>query len=378
MNLKETLYNLLMQYSDQTWLLHVLLALSLSLLTVLIKNLIFRRLSATAAKTTVVWDDCLIHASTHPLTGMIWITGFSVVMQILSQHFAFSVVLLKAIESTKSLLLFALLAWFLIAMVRRAESDYIAQSRMGKTKLDQTSIRAIAQISRIVVIVSTGSILLDMLGVPTTGIMTAGGIGGFAVGFAAKDLLANIFGGFVVYLDRPFAIGDWIKIADKGLEGTVEQIGWRTTMLRTFDKRALYIPNGIFLLASIENPSRMTNRRIKATVGVRFQDVGKIEGMLTDIESMLRERDDIDTTQTLYVRLTEVADSSLNFLVYCFTKTTNWVKFLEIQQDVILKVLALIEKHDAECAFPTVTLDVGEADGSNKIKAIKIKDKVGA
>ena len=90
--------------------------------------------------------------------------------------------------------------------------------------------------------------------------------------FAAKDLLANFFGGLTIYLDRPFAVGDWIRSPDREIEGTVERIGWRLTLIRTFDKRPLYIPNAVFTTIAVENPSRMHNRRIYETIGIRYDD----------------------------------------------------------------------------------------------------------
>ena len=106
---------------------------------------------------------------------------------------------------------------------------------------------------------------------------------GIAVGFAAKDLLANFFGGLMVYLDRPFAIGDWIRSPDREIEGTVEEIGWRVTCIRTFDKRPIYVPNSVFTQVTVENPSRMLNRRIYETIGVRYDDAAKVRDIITDV-----------------------------------------------------------------------------------------------
>ena len=139
---------------------------------------------------------------------------------------------------------------------------------------------------------------------------------------------------------------------------TVEDIGWRLTKIRTFDKRPLYIPNAIFANIAVENPSRMTNRRIKQTIGVRYEDANKMDVIISDIKTMLQEHEDIDTRQTLIVNLNTFAPSSLDFFIYTFTKTTNWIRYHEIKQDVLLKVLAIIDKHGAECAFPTSTLHI--------------------
>ena len=187
-------------------------------------------------------------------------------------------------------------------------------------------------------------------------------IGGLAVGFAAKDMLANFFGGLMIYLDRPFSVGDWIKSPDKEIEGTVEHIGWRLTRIRTFDKRPLFVPNGMFSTISVENPSRMTNRRIKAIINLRYDDANKIAIILKDIENMLGKHPAIDTEQTLMVNLVECASWSLNFMLYAFTKTTKWAEFQAVRQDVFIKVLEIVDSHGAECAFPTSTVHIPDID----------------
>ena len=186
--------------------------------------------------------------------------------------------------------------------------------------------------------------------------MAFGGIGGIAIGFAAKDLLANFFGGLMIYMDRPFTQGDWIRSPDKNIEGTVESIGWRLTCIRTFDKRPLYVPNSVFASIAVENPSRMTNRRIYETIGLRYDDVAQVRAVIEDVKKMLVAHPEIDNTQTLIVNFNAFGASSLDFFVYTFTKTTEWVYFHKIKEDVLLKILDIIIEHGADVAYPTSTL----------------------
>jgi len=118
----------------------------------------------------------------------------------------------------------------------------------------------------------------------------------------------------------------------------------------------LYVPNSVFTTISVENPSRMTNRRIYETIGIRYDDVSKMGVIIDDVRKMLESHPEIDTNQTLIVNFNEFAPSSLDFFVYTFTKTTNWVKFHKIKQDVMLKIIGIIEGNGAECAFPTSTI----------------------
>ncbi|WP_273009454.1 mechanosensitive ion channel family protein, partial [Spongiibacter tropicus] len=183
-----------------------------------------------------------------------------------------------------------------------------------------------------------------------------GGIGGIAVGFAAKDLLANFFGGLMVYLDRPFSVGDWIRSPDKNIEGTVENIGWRQTRIRTFDQRPLYVPNATFTQISVENPSRMLNRRIYETIGVRYDDAKHIPAIISKVREMLANHPEIDTRKTLIVNFNSFNASSLDFFVYTFTKTTQWVKYHEIKQDILLNILEIVHELGADVAYPTSTI----------------------
>ena len=146
--------------------------------------------------------------------------------------------------------------WFLIRFIAEFERALLDPKRKTRA-LDKTTISALCQLLRAAVIITSVLIVLQTLNIPISGFLAFGGVGGIAIGFAAKDWLSNFFGGLMIYLDRPFKVGDWISSPDKTIEGTVEHIGWRLTRIRKFDKRPLYVPNGIFSSISIENPSSM-------------------------------------------------------------------------------------------------------------------------
>ena len=207
-------------------------------------------------------------------------------------------------------------------------------------------------------------IAMQLLGYSVSGLLAFGGIGGIAVGFAAKDLLANFFGGLMIYLDRPFSVGDWIRSPDKEIEGTVEDVGWRLTRIRTFDKRPLYIPNSVFASISVENPSRMTNRRIYETVGIRYCDMDSMNNIVQQVTQMLKDHDAIDNNQTMIVNFNKFSDSSLDFFIYTFTKTTDWIEFHSVKQDVLLQIAEIIEKNGSEIAFPTSSIHLESAPES--------------
>lgn len=341
--------------NDHLWVLQVFTVVFLTLVAAMAARSILQRLLARAEITHNLWDDALIGAARQPLRLFIWLIGLTVAGQV-----ALSVSdsgLLELVEPLRRIGVVALLAWFLVRFIRRAEINLIDPG-LATEPMDATTVHAIGKLLRISVIITAALVLLQSLGYSISGVLAFGGIGGIAVGFAAKDLLANFFGGLMIYLDRPFSVGDWIRSPDQEIEGTVEDIGWRLTRIRTFDKRPLYIPNATFAHISVENPSRMTHRRIHETIGVRYDDAAKVEELVVRVRRYLVESDDIDHSQTLIVNLNTFGPSSLDFFIYTFTRTTNWIEYHQVKQKVLLDVLAIIDECGAECAFPTSTLHV--------------------
>ena len=254
----------------------------------------------------------------------------------------------------RSALVIATLTWALIRFIDRVQRRMMHDPQSDD--LDLTTVEAIGRLIRITVMITSGLIILQTLGFSVSGVLAFGGLGGIAVGFAAKDLLSNFFGGLMIFLDRPFGVGDWIRSPDRDIEGTVESLGWRLTTIRTFDKRPLYVPNATFLSIAVENPSRMSHRRIYETIGVRYDDASEIRPIVERVKTMLEQHPDIDASQTLMVNFNQFGPSSLDFFIYCFTKTTVWTEYHAVKEDVLLKAYDLITELGAEVAFPTQTL----------------------
>lgn len=320
-----------------------------------------RMLGEQFEKTANVWDDALFKAAQGPLSWFILVLGLIWAVQISDGYLDMALFGPANLEIIRQLTFIVLTMFFLVRFVTLAEARVLDQLQSQTTtergRLDPTTLHALAKLTRLSVVVSAVLVALPTLGIEITALLAFGGVGGIAVGFAAQDLLSNFFGGLMIYLDRPFAIGDWIRSPDREIEGTVESIGWRLTVVRTFDKRPLYVPNSVFAKLALENPSRMTNRRIYETIGIRYRDACKMDQIVKDVYSMLQSHAEIDKKQTLIVNFNGYGKSSLDFFVYTFTKTTNWTKFHEIKQDVMLNIIRIVHGHQADFAFPTTTVD---------------------
>ena len=327
-------------------------------LVAFIASRIILHLEKRFQKTSNLWDDAILHALRKPVVAMVWLQGVFWAAELAHRYSGAEIFGLN-----KQLLQVGvvwLIAWTLTRFIRESEAILVSPLKMRKP-MDYTTVTAISKLGRAVVIITAVLVVLQTMGFSVSGVLAFGGIGGIAVGFAARDLLANFFGGLTVYMDKPFKVGDWIRSPDRNIEGTVENIGWRLTTIRTFDQRPLYVPNAVFTTISVENPSRMHNRRIFETIGIRYVDVKQMPVIVDEIRQMLVDHEEIETElRTLIVNFTTFNASSLDIMVYTFTKTTQWARFHEIKQDVLLKISDIIESHGAEVAFPTRTLHIAQ------------------
>ena len=343
------------------WGIEIFLVVTATLMARFIAMYVLEILGRRLEKTENVWDDAVFEAAKAPLSWLILIMGLLLAIQISDAYLGIDLFSASNLESMRQLTFIVLIMFFFVKFISLAETKFLerveADPAPEEARLDSTTLHALAKLLRLSVVISAALIALPTVGIEITALLAFGGVGGLAVGFAAQDLLSNFFGGLMIYLDRPFAIGDWIRSPDRDIEGTVESIGWRLTIVRTFDKRPLYVPNAIFNTLAVENPSRMSNRRIYETIGIRYQDANKMGAIVGDVKTMLLAHSEIDTEQTLIVNLNSYAPSSLDFFIYTFTRTTDWIRFHEIKQDVMLKVIDIVHSHEADFAFPTTTID---------------------
>ena len=356
MNGTETVTGYLSAVGLESWVVQVFVAVLATAVLAFATRRFVARLHAALARTPSVWDESFVEALGPPLRAFIWIAGIAFAIEIIQEEAGAAI--FEAVDPIRDVGLIATVAWFAVRFIRIAETNFIADRQDKGEEFDRATLDAVVKLLRLSVLITAFLVALQTLGFSISGVLAFGGIGGIAVGFAAKDLLANFFGGLMIYLDRPFAVGDWIRSPDRNIEGTVERIGWRQTVIRGFDTRPLYIPNSAFANIAVENPSRMHNRRIYETIGIRYDDAGVMGAVVADVEAMLRAHEDIDADNFLMVNFNAFAPSSLDFFVYCYTRTRAWAEYHQVKQDVLLRIIEIIDRHGAEIAFPTSTVHV--------------------
>ena len=297
------------------------------------------------AKTKTEIDDKLIEAFHSPLSFLLVIVGFFFAFKILGVEPKKASVLIKV------LITFTIF-WAVYNLVNVFQEIFFKLGEKFGREFSKEIGAFLSKLTKSFIIITGAVAILQQLGINVSALIASLGIGGLAVALAARDTVANFFGGLTILLDRTFRIGEWIKVGE--VEGIVEDIGLRTTKVRTFEKSLITIPNQALSTKPVENFSRRSVRRIKMTIGLTYDTTREqMVNILKDIREMLKNHPRIDISQTTMVYFTDFGESSLNIFVYCFTDTADWKEYLSIREDVNLKIMEIVEKHGASFAFPS-------------------------
>ncbi|HYF97447.1 MAG TPA: mechanosensitive ion channel family protein, partial [Coxiellaceae bacterium] len=301
-----------------------------------------------------VWIQALLHALHRPLQFLIWGVAASIIFEELP--FAETNAFDRYIATLQKICVIATFLWFFLAYINQVELLIHKQIDRKKRQLDKTSVTALCQLSQVMAIVIVGLVLMQNMGVSVSAILAFGGMGGLAAGFAAKDALSNYMGGLMIFLDRPFSVGDHVRSPDQEIEGTVERVGWRLTRIRTLEKRLLFVPNGVFSNVSIENISRMTHRRIKTNFSLTYSNADKADLIQDKILAMLEAHPLIDKEESMSASLQDISTSALNFMVVAHTRSIDSTVYQRLLQEIILNIIAILREVGAECATSSTTL----------------------
>jgi MscS family membrane protein len=276
----------------------------------------------------------------------------------------------------------ALFTYLIYGILNSIASLKIKTIRSKKSEYRSEVVNLVVKIINFIVILIGFLIILKLYGINLSTILSGLGIGSLAVAFALKDTLSNFFGSVSILLDDPFSQGDWISVGKLG-EGTVIEIGLRSTTIRTFDNAMITIPNLQIANNSIKNwNKRLIGRRIKMYIGVTYEsNFDDIKKAITDIKQMLITHPNIATKHTEYidsqksikllskedfrgvkrtllVNLDSFGESSVNIMIYCFSRSVKWEDYLDVKEDVMFKIAEILKDNNLEFAYPSMSLYV--------------------
>ncbi len=337
------------------------------LLKRIIAHLFTKIIFKATQKTSSQMDEMLLKNINKPAEFLVVIIGFYLALQIL-QLPTQPTDLDKLGRDIVQVLMTFNLAWFCFNMVALLEHWLLHWAKRTESTLDDHLVPFIRKTLRVFIVFLAVLMLVQNLGYSISGLLASLGLGGLAIAMAAKDSLSNIFGSIMILLDRPFTIGDWIKVGD--MEGTVDEIGFRSTRIRTFAKTVITVPNSVLMNMSIDNFSQMPKRRIKLTVGVTYDTTpSQMRQAVAAIKQMLRNHAAIHQ-EFFLVNFTNFGASSLDIMVYCFTTSTKWEEYLDAREDVCLQIMETLGEMGLEIAFPSQTLYMHDMNSEEEKEAI--------
>ena len=339
-----------------TWIIHGVIIFIIGGLVYWLQRKLLKRIHQHCLKTSHVWDDTLVKAFALPFSVFVCIFTVSLFAEFVLIDFKLDLWVTEIIRFRIGIVTL-LFIWFFWRYIGQIEHR-LTRAAKSDLHLDINTVSFVGRFVRIAVGIIAVLIFLESLGIPLSGVIAFGGGGAIIMGIAAQQLLANWFGGWMIFLDKPFKLGDWIQSPDRNIEGIVNRIGWRTTKVMTLDKRAMYIPNSLFNQIIIVNPQRMTHRRLNLTVGVRYDDAMKIEDIVKSIRLMLTQNLDVDQREDVLVHLVNFGPSSLDINIYCFSRVTRHANWRDVQQDILFSVIKILNEYGAEFAYPTVTTHI--------------------
>jgi len=314
----------------------------------LFAKLVITVLQPLTKQTKTFYDDRILSALKGPIAFVFVIIGVRLFFSLLFLETEFIGLLIDAMIVYN-------VFWALFSLIHALRGAVYHFTERFNPELSHEMGNFLLTIIRgIILAVGLGSIL-QVWGINVAGLVAGLGIGGLAFALAAKDTAANLFGSIALLLDKSIRIGEWIKI--DGVEGVVEDIGMRTTKIRSFKKSLITLPNQMLANSPIENFSRRGIRRIKMNIGLTYDASSQqIEKVIMDIKTMLRNHKGIAQNETMMVNFTSFDDSSLGILIYTFSKTSNWEKYLAIKEEVNLNIMKIVEDNNVAFAFPSQSL----------------------
>ncbi|GAB6906583.1 MscS mechanosensitive ion channel [Desulfosarcina cetonica] len=337
-----------------TGLGRILVALGIILVAVLVRKLFVRivigRLRKLAARTRTQLDDKALSVLERPMAFIPVVAGI---------YFA-----VDALALTGALNLFAdrlvrsLVVWAIFWAFRNLVPPVSRSLRQLEKHFTVSMVDWLIKAINVALVLIGGATILEIWGIRIGPIIAGLGLFGVAVALGAQDLFKNLIAGMLIIAEKRFNPGDWIKVADE-VEGTVETIGFRSTLIRQFDKAPVYVPNARLSDNSLVNYSRMSHRRIYWLIGVEYRTtIAQLRAIRDRIADYLHQNDAFDTTPAVptFVHIDRFGESSIDIMVYCFTRTTAWGEWLAIKETLACEIKRIVETAGTAFAFPSRSL----------------------
>ena len=316
----------------------------------LISKLIIKRLETISKRTTNNFDDTFVRSLTGPVRFLPIVLGFFFA----SYYMTFETDTRDFVNIINRTLITILIFWTIYQIIEPV--SYVL-SGLGKI-LTRELISWIVKSIKILIFILGTAAVLELWGIKIGPIIAGLGLFGVAVALGAQDLFKNLISGILVLVEKRFKMGDWILV-EGIIEGIVEKIGFRSTVIRKFDKSIAIIPNFQFAENAVINISQTTNWIISWTINLQYDStIDQLKTVRNEIENYIKTHEDFKPELGYAVRVDSFAESSIDMYVRCFTKTDDWDEWLAVKERLAIQIKQIVEKNKASFAFPSQSIYV--------------------
>ena len=334
----------------------IIVSLAIFLLFYLLRRLIARfilnRLSRIVSKTSNQIDDAVIEVLDGPLKFLPVVLGFFIASSYLDVS--------DNNQDFLDLLNRSLITIFIFWLLHQLIIPFSFVIKNFESKISKPLVDWTLKGLKILVIVLGSVAILELWGIRVGPVIAGLGLFGVAVALGAQDLFKNLISGIMILMEKRFTVGDVILVSGE-VEGVVEQIGFRSTLVRRFDSTPVMVPNYKFAEQSVTNYTRRHHRRIRWLIGLEYRtSIDQLKNIRDEINNLIEKDDNFAKNQnaSFYVRIDSFSDSSIDMLVQTFTVTNEWAEFLKIKENLAVKIIEIVENNEAGFAFPSQSLYV--------------------
>ncbi len=316
----------------------------------LFTRLVLSNLQMLTRRTRGTLDDLMVEAVSPPLRLVPVILGLYLAFRTLGMAPQYWEVLVTIVRSLVAFAIF----WAIFRAITPASMMLERLNGM----LGEATVQWLVKAIKAIIAFLGGAVILQMWGIEVGPLLAGLGLFGVAVALGAQDLFKNLIAGVLILVEKRFAPGEWVLV-DGVVEGTVEAIGFRSTFIRRFDKAPVFVPNAKLSDNAVTNFSRMTHRRIYWKVGVRYgTDVDQLRRICGELLDYIATNDDFEYSDQVstFVHVDAFGESSIDIMIYCFTKTTNWGAWLKVKEELACKVKETVEGAGSGFALPSRSL----------------------
>lgn len=298
---------------------------------------------------SLYFKDAFVKALFAPLSFLIWFAVFAFCLDLVTDHLP-SEQFPKQFHAILAVVVVLTSCWFALRAKRN-----VVEVLVKTAKQDPGVAIGFGKLATAFIVIFTILLLMEVTGVGVTTLLAFGGISGLALAFASQEMISNFFGGFVIFVTRPFIVGEKIAVPSNSVEGWVEDIGWYQTCLRSADKKAIYVPNSLFTKAFVVNSSRRKVQKFEEKIMLRHQDMAASLLIMNDLRDYLSSHKSIASSEKILVYIDKITPISLDISIGAFLFSMPDKEFFEFRDAFFLKVQSLLSHHGAKLAVPVQT-----------------------